>query len=205
METTSKMKSGDLYGLIQSVAKAVTQNLPDIIEPLPVCGQSLSRALTAVRKGIEDYHNQKITLEEYGRIRTELDDAVEKEAAQAEPPVFMDCVIFRCRSGYTLSEEQQGMLADVFAGGEDETGAVADFIDTYMGGMICEGEDYFIGDDYVSLNFLEYDEYPYDGDVLDRLRKVLNGIVGCEAFQYFVADGHDEPHEDYENEEDTIG
>jgi len=42
---------------------------------------------------------------------------------------------------------------------------------------------------------MEYDEYPYDGEVLSRLQEALNEVVGCKAFQYFVASGHEESHD----------
>ena len=41
---------------------------------------------------------------------------------------------------------------------------------------------------------MEYDEYPYDGEALSQLQEALNEVVGCEAFQYFVASGHEESH-----------
>ncbi|MBD5486697.1 MAG: hypothetical protein HDR18_14460 [Lachnospiraceae bacterium] len=190
------MNSNDIFKLLACVGKATARKLPEIIEPLPVYGKVLGGALAAFRQGIDDYHNQKISAEEYGQIKSAFDDTVKKEAAQVKPPTFMDCVIFRCKSGYTLSDAQRGMLADVFEGEEDEeTGIISGFIEDYMGGMISEDEDYSIGDDYVSLNFTEYDEYPYDEEVLCQLKQALNRLIGCDAFDYFVASGHEVSHD----------
>ena len=78
---------------------------------------------------------------------------------------------------------------------EEENDIISGFISRYLGGSVWRDEDYYIGDDYVSLNFMEYDEYPYDGEVLSRLQEALNEVVGCKAFQYFVASGHEESHD----------
>ena len=62
-----------------------------------------------------------------------------------------------------------------------------------MGGSASEGDDYCIGDDYVGLNFW-YDEHshPCDEEALRRMMDALNEQLGCDAFDYFVASGHDE-------------
>ena len=190
------MNSNDIFALLECVGKAAARKLPEIVEPLPVCGKTLSNALAAVRQGIDDYRSQRISPEEYGRIQAAFHEAAREEAAQAVPPAFMDCVIFQCKPGYTLTDAQQGMLADVLEGeAEEENDIISGFISRYLGGTACEGEDYSIGADYVGLNFMEYDEYPYDGEALSQLQEALNEIVGCEAFQYFVASGHEESHD----------
>ncbi len=59
------------------------------------------------------------------------------------------------------------MLLEAFEGKvQEESDSITGFISDYMGGTVCEGDDYFIGDDYVSLNFMECDEYPYDEEPL---------------------------------------
>ena len=190
------MNSNDIFELLKCVGKATARKLPEIIEPLPLYGKSLSTALAAIRQGIDDYRNQKISADEYSRIKSAFDDTVKKEAAQVKPPTYMDCVIFRCKSGYTLSDTQQRILADIFeCEAEDETGIISVFIENYMGGIICEDEDYSIGDDYVGMNFMEYDEYPYDEEVLCQLKQALNRLVGCDAFDYFVVSGHESSHD----------
>ena len=190
------MNSNDIFALLECVGKAAARKLPEIVEPLPVCGKTLSNALAAVRQGIDDYRSQRISPEEYGRIQAAFHEAAREEAAQAVPPAFMDCVIFQCKPGCTLTDAQQGMLADVLEGeAEEENDIISGFISRYLGGTACEGEDYSIGADYVGLNFMEYDEYPYDGEALSQLQEALNEIVGCEAFQYFVASGHEESHD----------
>ena len=190
------MNSNDIFALLECVGKAAARKLPEIVEPLPVCGKTLSNALAAVRQGIDDYRSQRISPEEYGRIQAAFHEAAREEAAQAVPPAFMDCVIFQCKPGYTLTDAQQGMLADVLEGGaEEENDIISGFISRYLGGTACEGEDYSIGAGYVGLNFMEYDEYPYDGEALSRLQEAFNEVVGCEAFQYFVASGHEESHD----------
>ncbi len=188
------MNSNDIFELLKCVGKATARKLPEIIELLPVYGKSLGTALTAVRQGIDDYRNQKISADEYRQIKSAFDDTVKKEAVQVKPPTYMDCVIFRCKSGYVLSDTQQDILADVFGGKEEETGIISVFIENYMGGVICEDEDYSIGDDYVGMNFMEYDEYPYDEEVLCQLKQALNKLVGCDAFDYFVVSGHEDSH-----------
>ena len=189
------MNSNDIFALLECVGKAAARKLPEIVEPLPVCGKTLSNALAAVRQGIDDYRSQRISPEEYGRIQAAFHEAAREEAAQAVPPAFMDCVIFQCKPGYTLTDAQQGMLADVLEGeAEEENDIISGFISRYLGGTACEGEDYSIGAGYVGLNFMEYDEYPYDGEALSRLQEAFNEVVGCEAFQYFVASGHEESH-----------
>ena len=190
------MNSNDIFALLECVGKAAARKLPEIVEPLPVCGKTLSNALAAVRQGIDDYRSQRISPEEYGRIQAAFHEAAREEAAQAVPPAFMDCVIFQCKPGYTLTDAQQGMLADVLEGeAEEENDIISGFISRYLGGTACEGEDYSIGAGYVGLNFMEYDEYPYDGEALSRLQEAFNEVVGCEAFQYFVASGHEESHD----------
>lgn len=190
------MNSNDIFALLECVGKAAARKLPEIVEPLPVCGKTLSNALAAVRQGIDDYRNQRISPEEYGRIQAAFHEAAQEEAAQAVPPAFMDCVIFQCKPGYTLTDAQQGMLADVLEGeAEEENDIISGFISRYLGGTACEGEDYSIGADYVGLNFMEYDEYLYDGEALSQLQEAFNEVVGCEAFQYFVASGHEESHD----------
>lgn len=188
------VNSNDIFELLVCVGKATARKLPEIIEPLPVYGKTLGSALAAVRQGIDDYRSQRISSEEYGRIQTAFHDTVQKEAAQAETPSFMDCVIFQCKPGYTLTDAQKSMLADIFEG-EEENDVVSSFISDYMGGTACEGDDYSIGSDYVSLNFFEHEEYPYDKEALSQLQKALDEIVGCEAFQYFAAWGHEESHD----------
>ncbi len=189
------MNSNDIFKLLDCVGRATARKLPEIVEPLPVCGKTLSNALSAVRQGIDDYRNQRISPEEYGRIQAAFHETAREEAAQAVPPAFMDCVIFQCKPGCTLTDAQQGMLADVLEGGaEEENDIISGFISRYLGGTACEGEDYSIGAGYVGLNFMEYDEYPYDGEALSRLQEAFNEVVGCEAFQYFVASGHEESH-----------
>ena len=189
------MNSNDIFALLECVGKAAARKLPEIVEPLPVCGKTLSNALAAVRQGIDDYRSQRISPEEYGRIQAAFHEAAREEAAQAVPPAFMDCVIFQCKPGCTLTDAQQGMLADVLEGeAEEENDIISGFISRYLGGTACEGEDYSIGADYVGLNFMEYDEYPYDGEALSQLQEAFNEVVGCEAFQYFVASGHEESH-----------
>ena len=151
------MNSNDIFKLLDCVGRAAARKLPEIVEPLPVCGKTLSNALAAVRQGIDDYRNQRISPEEYGRIQAAFHEAAQEEAAQAVPPAFMDCVIFQCKPGYTLTDAQQGMLADVLEGGaEEENDIISGFISRYLGGTACEGEDYSIGADYVGLNFMEY-------------------------------------------------
>ena len=190
------MNSNDIFKLLDCVGRATARKLPEIVEPLPVCGKTLSNALSAVRQGIDDYCNQRISPEEYGRIQAAFHETAREEAAQAVPPAFMDCVIFQCKPGCTLTDAQQGMLADALEGeAEEENDTVIGFISRYMGGSVWRDDDYYIGDDYVSLNFMEYDEYPYDGEALSQLQEALNEVVGCEAFQYFVASGHEESHD----------
>ena len=194
-ERRTSMNSNDIFKLLDCVGRATARKLPEIVEPLPVCGKTLSNALSAVRQGIDDYRNQRISPEEYGRIQAAFHETAREEAAQAVPPAFMDCVIFQCKPGCTLTDAQQGMLADALEGeAEEENDTVIGFISRYMGGSVWRDDDYYIGDDYVSLNFMEYDEYPYDGEALSQLQEALNEVVGCEAFQYFVASGHEESH-----------
>ncbi len=190
------MNSNEIFALLACVGRATARKLPEIVEPLPVCGKTLSNALAAVRQGIDDYRNQRISPEEYGRIQAAFHEAAREEAAQAVPPAFMDCVRFQCKPGYNLTDAQQGMLADVLEGeAEEENDIISGFISRYLGGTACEGEDYSIGAGYVGLNFMEYDEYPYDGEALSQLQEALNEVVGCEAFQYFVTSGHEESHD----------
>lgn len=90
------------------------------------------------------------------------------------------------------------MLSDALEGeSEEEAEIISGFVSDYMGGTVSEGDDYSIGDDYVSLNFMEYDEYPYDEEPLCQFMQALNRLAGCEAFDYFVASGHEESHEEW--------
>lgn len=192
------MNSNDVFELLVCVGKATAEKLPEIVEPLPIYGKALSNALAAVRKGIDDYRSHRISSGEYNQIKSAFHDAARKEAAQAEPPSFMDCVIFQCKPGYTLSDTQRDMLADALEGeSEEEAEIISGFVSDYMGGTVSEGDDYSIGDDYVSLNFMEYDEYPYDEEPLCQFMQALNRLVDCEAFDYFVASGHEESHEEW--------
>lgn len=194
----TKMNTREIYELLKTVGKAIDEQLPEIIKPLPVCGESLSVALKAVRKGIEDFKSKKISEEEYRRIKSEFNDAVKEEAAQAKTPVYMDCVIFRCKSGCTLSDDQRNMITGVFEGeSEDASGVIRRFVSRYMGGTVemygSDDDDCFIGEDYVSLNFfVDEEEYPYDEEVLHQLRQAINNLVGRDVLDYFVAYGHDE-------------
>lgn len=187
----------DIFKLLKCVGKAIGEQLPEIIEPLPVYGKSLSEALKAVRKGIEDFKSKKISAEEYSQIKSEFNDAVKEEAAQAKTPVYMDSVIFRCKSGCTLSEDQQDRISSVFVdGSEDAPEVISRFVSRYMGGTVevygSDDDDYFIDEDYVSLNFSEYEEFLYDAEALHQLRQAINDLVGCDVLDYFVAYGHDE-------------
>ncbi len=45
------MNSNDIFKLLDCVGRATARKLPEIVEPLPVCGKTLSNALSAVRQG----------------------------------------------------------------------------------------------------------------------------------------------------------
>ncbi len=45
------MDSNDIFKLLDCVGRATARKLPEIVEPLPVCGKTLSNALAAVRQG----------------------------------------------------------------------------------------------------------------------------------------------------------
>ena len=60
----NNMNSNDIFALLECVGKAAARKLPEIVEPLPVCGKTLSNALAAVRQGIDDYRSQRISPEE---------------------------------------------------------------------------------------------------------------------------------------------
>lgn len=190
------MDANNFLKLLQCVGKATASALPEIVEPLPVYGKSLSAALKAVRQGIEDYKNKKISAEKLNQIKSTFDDAVKEEALQIKPPTYMDCVIFHCKSGCTLSDDQQTLLANVFEKEIDDE-KIGSFMSNFMTDEPCQGDDYFIGDDYISLNFSEYDEYPYDKDILSQLQQGLNVFLGVDLFDYFVAFGHDESHDEW--------
>ncbi|MCM1224200.1 MAG: hypothetical protein NC548_58085 [Lachnospiraceae bacterium] len=194
------MKSNELFKLLIAIGKATAEKLPDIIEPLSVYGKSLSKTVEAVQKGIADYRDGKISEENLMQITAEAQDVVKGEAQQAELPVYMDCVIFKCRSGVTLSEEQQELLASALEEGGTEV--ISEFVRDYMGGSASEGDDYGIGDAYIGLNFwCDMCTYPYDEAALCRMKNALNELIGCDALDYFVVSGHDENYdEDYEDD-----
>lgn len=187
------MKSDELFKLLKCVAEATAEKLPEIIEPLPVYGKVLSKALEAFRQGIEDFKEQKISADELNQLTATFNDAAKEVASQAETPVYMDCVIFRCKSGCTLSDDQKSMLSSVFKDElEDESVVISDFILDYIGGDANEDDDYSIGDDYVGFNFMMYEDHPYNEEVLSQLKKAINELIGCDALDYFVVSGHDE-------------
>lgn len=193
----SKMDSNSVVQLLGCVGKAIAQKMPEIIGTVPVYGKPLCKALEALKQGIDDYNNKKISAEEYDRIKSGFYDAAKEEALNAQPPVFMDCVIFRCKPGCTLPAARQDMLADIFEGErEDESGEISSFISYYIGDMVKKNDTYFIGDDYVSLNFQDYDEFDYDEEALCRFQQALNEFAGRDIFDYFVASGHDESNSD---------
>jgi hypothetical protein len=57
-------------------------------------------------------------------------------------------------------------------------------------------DNYTIGNDYISINFFEYDEFPYSEDFLRQLMDAFNDVLRSDVFDYFTAAGHDEPEEE---------
>ena len=72
---------------------------------------------------------------------------------------------------------------------------VVDFVSTYTGGDIYQGEDYEIGDNYFSFNFFmewlddEEEGYPYDEEPMKALAKALNSLLGQEIFKDYIIFG----------------
>lgn len=53
---------------------------------------------------------------------------------------LLDCVIFQCKPRCTLTDAQQGMLADVLEGeAEEENDIISDFISRYTGNYFRGG------------------------------------------------------------------
>lgn len=188
------MEKNNFNELLKCIGRRTKEALPEIIKLVPVLGKPLEIAARVLEQGYADYKNQKISNTELQQVETKFNDIVKEEALKIKPPIYMDCAIFRCKMGSFMSDEQQELLANVFEHEiEDDTGMIDSFFDDYMIADPQRDDDYYVGEDYVSLNFSDYNNFPYDRDSLCRLQQGLNAFLGADLFDYFVAFGHDEP------------
>lgn len=184
--------------------------LPDILEPFGTYGKALGTMVKMVKDGIGRFKEEKEKLEKQGMQLPSLFEEVKRKAFEElkqfsdklEIPKFMDCVVFTCKYGTALSEEQQELLRKVFL--QEQEGldkesllVVTEFLKEYMGGAVevdCV-DDCQIGDTYINFNFFdEYgeQEHPYEKEDMDLVMETLNNILGVEMFDYYLVSGHDE-------------
>lgn len=198
------MKIADIMDLLKCFGSAGAEDVESILEKIPVYGGLMSEIVKTAKKGykryIELYPDREISEEEKREILLEeLKKAIkEKEASEGRPP-YMDCVIYLCRKGYLLSEEQKEdislVLEQEMECSDEESQKIIDlFIDEYMGGNldVDNVDECSIGDDYIEFNFCDVDEHKYDEEDLKLIMKALNGILGEEVFDFYHADGHTE-------------
>lgn len=193
--------------LLSCITKSAFENMSEILEKIPTVGGVLSESYKAVLKGVRDYQQHQ-TAEQEAKLKKQCYDLIIKEAKADQKPKYMSCVLFPCKDGASLSEEQQEILDCLFngdiEGGEnlsddvESLGVIVDFTDVYFGGGMSCGEDYEIGDNYISFNFfmdmLDDDEvgYVYDEEPMIALANALNSILEQNIFKDYIIYGQDE-------------
>lgn len=198
------MKIADVKNLLKCFGSAGIDNIENILEKFPNYGGLIKELYLTYKEGCRRYielHSDREISEEKKQeiLLEEFKKAIKKKEASEGRPPYMDCVLFLCKQGYSLSKEQQKDIRLILTAPDDlencdkeSIDTVEDFIDTYMGSEIdCDNVDECsIGDEYISFNFLEYDDHEYNEEDMQSLMKALNNLLGEEAFDFYHVDGH---------------
>lgn len=180
---------------------SVTMNyLPDVLEPFGVYGKALGSLIKMIRDGTAKFKEA-----EFARKKEEAVEQVKEIADKQKPPKFADGVIFTCKRGVALNEQQQDLLRSLFAQELQDLEEVCqlglnEFAENYMGASIntdC-GDECQIGSTYLNFTFCDEcgsREIPYGDAVkkdMDSLMGIVNKVLGATAFDYYLVVGHDE-------------
>lgn len=189
------MERSEIMELLKCIANSTVDNLPDILEPVSKFSKPVGAVIKSFKDGIMDFNE----------TRSQASAAV-KEMAEAEPvPVFMDCVMYTCKKGATISSDRHNALSEAIncdftklSHVKKETRDVFSQLKVYyLAGDADENVDnYTIGYDYISINFFEQDDFPYSEVFLKQLMDALNDVLRSEVFNYFTASGHDKTEEE---------
>lgn len=194
-----QMSRSELIKLLMCIGSEASENLPEIVEPFSKYGKSIGTMIKAVKDGIDNYNKSKTE-----QLVSDVKDEIKEMLNQTTRPNYMDCVMYSCKKGYILTEEQQDDLACILAhefesDDVESLFVIGSFIGDYMGGHIevDSEDDCSIGCDYLCLNFfVEEDEYPYNEDAIRQFMNAINTLLGVDAFDYYVVDGQMESRED---------
>lgn len=135
------------------------------------------------------------------RIAVKGTERIKEILRGKEAPNFMDCVIFKCKEGYVLSQIEQTALEQIilrkFVSSDAKSlNTIAVFIDECMGGDIEAGseDEYSIEDSYVAFNFCTGigDECEYDEEGIEYVMAAINALLGKDIFDMYVIGGHTE-------------
>lgn len=173
-----------------AVAGKVLCEIKKIGEEVKATGQTQEKQLEAMNALMEKYGG-KAEFEK--KLREEL-----KAERDAKNPEYINCAIFEVSAGESLSEADQQKLIDTLMGElEPETDEIINFVNEFR-------EEYFgdnyeacdnaieIDEGYISFNFDDMSDHPYDEAYLAHICKNLNEIVGRDVFDDYEGWGTDD-------------
>lgn len=178
--------------------------LPDILEPFSKYGRALGSLVRMVKDGTIAVKNGLSALEsqrqqEFEKTKQEAYEELKNICNDSKTPMFADVVVFSCKSGVALSQEQRERLKAVLLQEYESDDSrslliISEFLKQYMGETIDvdSEDDCEIGDTYINFTFNPYEEHPYDKENMDLVMEALNNFLGAEVFDYYLVDGHDE-------------
>lgn len=189
----------ELMKVLMCIGNEASENLPEILEPFSKYGKSIGTMIKAVKDGIDNYNKSKAE-----QLVADVKDEIKEMLNQTTTPNYMECVMYSCRKGYVLTQEQQENLScilsrDFESDDTESLSVIGNFIGAYMGGSIevDSEDDCSIGCDYLCLNFfVDEDEYPYNEDDIRQFMDAVNKLLGVDAFDFYVVDGQMESRED---------
>lgn len=163
----------------ESIGETVKEEAAGIVGMIPVVGKVASKVVEVAQKASAK--------------------ASEEMEGMEKPPRFMQSVKFCCKKNHILSEQQQGEIELILQKDYEspESASLEDiecFIDTYVGGEVHTEfvEDCVIGENHLWIHLFEDEQYPYDGECLQKTMNALNTLLREEVFDRFEAWGHDE-------------
>ncbi|MCM1193912.1 MAG: hypothetical protein NC123_15445 [Butyrivibrio sp.] len=128
-------------------------------------------------------------------VLDELRGHVREVLKEYSSPVYADCVTFWIDG--SLSDREQELMQEVLTNVNEDDGdweeeeakeqqdIVDEIINRHVGSDVSMGDDCYIGEDYISLNFSDYADKTYCGEDMRKLADALNYFLGGRYIRSF--------------------
>lgn len=209
-----------LNDAMKALLKSTSESIPSILEVIPetaLAGRVLNELIKAAEKvnaaaqlsenqpaanqGEDEWQNTLRRLIKEAGGETEFKKKLREElkaACDSKNPRFINCASFFVYVGDRLSTEEQEKIVDTLTGElEAETTEIEEFVGQFRREYFGDNYDACdnaieIEESYISFNFNDAADLPYDENDLAEICKYLNQIAGREVFDDYAGWGTDD-------------